>query len=882
MKGKSSLANAILAIVFLIAISGCKEVTNIRPDTTSINGGWSVQSSLRAGASGGDISIAGFPDSSWCKAAVPSTVMAVLAENGKYPDPYFGINMLSTQTGLLSTSSWSAFSDWLDLIFGSWWFRTEFDISNEKAGSNMFLNIDGINYRANIWMNGKLVADKSEACGTYRRFSFDVTGIALPGKRNAVAIQVFRPGNNDLSLTWVDWAPTPPDRNMGLWHGVSLSTCGSVKMESIQVITDELYPDAAHLKVLALLKNLSHEDVRGNLTIDIEGIRISTGIHLNSLETKEIELSSDEFPGLVIRNPRLWLPVQMGEPNLYSLKSEFETGGSISDKREISFGIRKVTSELTPQGHRLFRINGRPVFIKAAAWASDLMLRYQPEREEAEIRYVRDMNLNAIRFEGNLGSDNFLGLCDKYGIMVIAGWCCCSRWENWENWDSEDYTVAAASLNDQIRRLRNHPSLIAWLNGSDFHPPADVESMYLDIIKKNNWPNPVIAGATEVPSEVSGPTGVKMTGPYEWVPPVYWYADTERGGAFGFNTETSPGPAVPEIESLMEMLPEDHLWPIDLYWDYHCGREKYWNLAVVTKALNERYGKSDSIEEYSLKAQASSYEAERAMFEAYRRNKYVSTGVVQWMLGNPWPSMIWHLYDYYLRPGGGYFGTKKACEPLHIQYSYDDRSVVVVNDLYEPYPSMTAAARIYDISGRLVDSREATLDIAPDSSTKAFNISEPSLKMYFLRLELKDQAGKTASENTYWLSSKPDVPDYKCTLLWYTPTKSYADFKGLNALAEVELKAAWDTAVIGDEIHATAGIENPSDSIAFMVRLKAVSEATGEEILPVLWEDNYLTLLPGETRTIKAVMNEKPLSTDDLLLEIQGWNVKPLKCPEIF
>ena len=232
--------------------------------------------------------------------------------------------------------------------------------------------------------------------------------------------------------------------------------------------------------------------------------------------------------------------------------------------------------------------------------------------------------------------------------------------------------------------------------------------MYLRILKDCDWPNPSVSSASGKSTPV-GQSGMKMTGPYEYVAPAFWYLDTQQGGAYGFNTETSPGPAIPPIESLRLMLPEDHLWPVDSVWEYHAGGMSD-TLSVFTEALDKRYGASTSVEEYSRKAQMQAYEAHRAMMEAYGRNKYTSTGVIQWMLNNAWPSMIWHLYDWYLRPGGSYFGVKRACEPLHVQYSYDDRSIVVVNSYYKHFPGLKVAAQVYNLDMTEKFSREATVD----------------------------------------------------------------------------------------------------------------------------------------------------------------------------
>ena len=311
------------------------------------------------------------------------------------------------------------------------------------------------------------------------------------------------------------------------------------------------------------------------------------------------------------------------------------------------------------------------------------------------MRYVRDMGLNTVRLEGKLETQEFYELADREGILVMAGWCCCDFWERWPRWKPQDYEIAKQSLRDQIYRLRSHPSLVMWLNGSDNAPPPDVEQMYLDVEKELLWPNPVVSSATGKGTSVTGDSGVKMTGPYEYVAPSYWEVDTPEGqpgrkqcnpggcgGAYGFNTETSMGPAVPPVESIRAMVGKDHMWPIDDVWNYHAGGGEFKTIGVFNDALANRYGKSDNVEDFATKSQMQTYEGVRAMYEAYSRNKYQATGVIQWMLNNAWPSMIWHLYDYYLRPGGGYFGAKRAMEALHPIYGYDDHSIWVVSSQY--------------------------------------------------------------------------------------------------------------------------------------------------------------------------------------------------------
>src|SRR6202040_2656323 len=403
-------------------------------------------------------------------------------------------------------------------------------------------------------------------------------------------------------------------------------------------------------------------------------------------------------------------------------------------------------------------------------------------------------------------------------------------------------------------------------------PPADVEKMYLGILKDLEWPNPSVSSAADTPTTVTGKSGVKMPGPYEYVPPVYWLADTKAGGAYGYNTETSPGPAIPPRESLERFIPKDHLWPIDEEWNFHAGKERFTTINVFTDGLNRRYGQATSLDDYERKAQAMTYDGQRAMFEAYARNKYTSTGVIQWMLNNGWPSLIWHLYDYYLVPAGGYFGTKKATEPVHVQYSYDDNSVAVVNSMYLEMKGRKVSAKIYNIDGAEKASRDAVVDLPADSGTKAFDLPKVDglSKTYFLRLQLRAPGGELISDNFYWLSTKAD------TLTWakrqdtvYTPQAEFADLTGLNSLPPVKLTASSDSR----EGLTQVNVSNPSKAIAFMVHLRVTRGKDGEDVTPIFWQDNYFSLLPGEHRTVTAKFDPAALDGKEPVVVLDGWNV---------
>jgi exo-1,4-beta-D-glucosaminidase len=852
---------------------------------------WRIQSSAKIGAAGDAISSAQFKTADWYPTRVPSTVVAALVENKILPDPFFGMN-LRTYPGCaypigfnFSNMEMPAESPYRS----SWWYRTEFQMPEGERGRQIQLHFDGINFRANIWLNGKQIANANDVAGTFRTFEFDVTDAVQFGRNNVLAVEVFAPHQNDLALTWVDWNPAPPDKNMGLWRDVYLTTSGAVTIRYPQVVTHFVSPalDRANLTVNAEVRNTLDHPVKGILRGRIEDVRFAQTVELAARETKIISFAPEQFPQLVFAHPRLWYPVDLGAPNLYELNLDFEADGRISDRAQTRFGIREITSEVDGNNHRVFKINGKNILIRGGGWSPDMLLRFNPQRLEDEFRYVRDMHLNAIRLEGKLESDYFYDLADRYGIMILAGWCCCDHWEHWKLrddykegpvWELKDYQIAARSLEDQARRLRAHPSLLAWFNGSDNPPPADVEQMYIQILHKENWANPYLSSATAKRAEFSGASGVKMEGPYEWVPPNYWLEDKRRGGAHGFATEISPGPAVPPVESIKRMLPQEHWWPIDDYWNYHAGGGQFKTLKVFTDALNARYGEAKTLEDYAQKSQLMSYEAERAMFEAYARNKFNSTGVIQWMLNNAWPSMIWHLYDYYLRPGGGYFGTKKACEPVHAQFSYDDRSVVIINSTLQARKRLRVGAKIFALDMKERFAKETEVDLEANASVKTFSLPELSdiTPVYFVLLELKDETGRRISSNLYWLSTKKDVLNWDKSTWYYTPTSDYADYTALQTLPQVSLNASGYTTRHGAEETARVKLENPSRTLAFFVRLQVKAGRDGEEILPVLWQDNYISLMPGERREIAATYRLKNAAGAPPTLSVSGWNIKPL------
>ena len=846
-----------------------------------------MQSSRKVDESGEALSKPEFQPKGWYTVTVPTTVVSALVKNKVLPDPFFGMNLRQFPgVGYPIGANFSNLPmppDSPYLI--PWWYRKTFTLPADYKGQTIWLNFRGINYRANLWLNGKQVANSDQVAGAWRTYEFNVTALAKPGAENVVAVEVFAPTETDLAITFVDWNPAPPDKNMGLWREVYLRPSGPAAVRYPAVISHVDASGNAQLTVTALLKNSNDHSVKGTLKGRIESVEFSEDVELAPGESKDVAFEPEKIPQLNFSNPRLWWPAQMGKPELYPLHLEFQVDGQTSDQADIQFGIREVTSEVDQNGSRVYSVNHKRILIRGGGWTPGMMLRENSQRLHDEFRYVEDMGLNTIRLEGKLETDEFFDLADRKGILVMAGWCCCDHWEHWGRWKPQDFDIAKASLTDQLYRMRSHPSLFTWLNASDGPPPPDVEETYLAVEKQLRFPNPTVSSASGEATSVSGASGVKMSGPYEYVAPSYWTEDKlgstnvcklgQCGGAHGFNTETSPGPAVPPIESLRAMLPKEHLWPIDDWWNYHAGGGEFKDIHVYTEALNTRYGKADTLEDYTLKAQLMNYEGIRAMFEAYSRNKYTSTGVIQWMLNNGWPSLIWHLYDYYLRPAGGYFGAKRALEPLHPVYGYDDRSVWVVSSQYEDVKGLKLITKVYNLDMTEKFSQESALDAAADSTQKVLTLPELSdvSPVYFLVLRVQNNAGEIVGSNFYWLSTKRETLNWENSNWYTTATANFADFTALNQLPKVSLRVASRTEKHGDESVTHVTVENPSKALAFFVRLKVDKGAGGEEILPVIWQDNYFSLLPGEQRELTASYRSSALGNAKPVVEVSGWNV---------
>lgn len=867
---------------------------------------WNIQSSEKVKGTGEQISRPGFRIDGWYPALVPSTVLGTLVQNNVHADLFVGDNLKSVPTARFQAS---------------WWYRKEFTVPMGAGINRAQLEFDGLNYRADIWLNGVRIAEAATTFGAFRRFALDVTDSVKTTEKNVLAVEVFPPKKGEPTIGFVDWNPAPPDNNMGLWREVRVRATGDVSIEFPFVVTklDLETLKEARLTVSAELCNHADRPVSGTLEGRIESLRFSQEVALEPHETKTVVFDPESHPELVLKDPRVWWTHDLGNPEIYALtlafqpkrdkaeeKAEAERLAAeraaektrrpktapprnfISDIRGVRFGIREVSDYINEQGHRGYKLNGKKILVRGAGWTDDLLLDVRRKKLFSEVLYARHMNLNALRLEGFWGTSRDLyNLCDENGILLMVGWSCHWEWENYLGKPAgephggitspEDIALISQSWRDQLLWLRNHPSIFVWAQASDMLPHPDLERRYIEIQKEVDPTRPSLVSTKGKTSKISGPSGVKMLGPYDYVPPVYWYVDTRNGGAYGFNTETGPGPQVPPVESLRKMFPEKDLWPINDVWSFHCCRGEFDNLDRYNEAMERRLGPASTVEEYATKAQFLNYEGMRAMFEAFTANKHKATGVIQWMYNSAWPNLWWQLYDYFLMPNGAFYGARKAGEPVHILYNYGNREIVAVNNTLVPAPGLKAVIRVLDFDLKDVIAKTVDFSLQPDEVRVIDQLRLPTTgltSVFFVDARLLGAKGQLIDTNFYALSAKPETLDDAQTTWYVTPIKDFANLTALNGLKPVAIKVRDKYSKDGPQTKVTLDLENPSKHLAFMAEIQIVRALSGQTVLPIFLDDNYISLLPGEKRRISGFFFTDDLGGEQAKVRVSGWNVK--------
>ena len=906
----------ILAIVLLVLLAGDFSSLTLPPmqaaaaSDVELSDGWKLSSAADARVDGSVISAAGYDDAAWVAVRrMPGTVLQILQEAGVYPDLYYGKNLLTEVPQ--------------NLYRQDWWYRSTF---TAPAGFASYqLDFPGINYRAEIWLNGHRVADSSQIVGMYTRHEVDVTPWITPAAPNILAVRVTPERSIqdvdgvELADSWYDWinwrylgyqgpgrnagsgTSFVPDRNAGIFKPVRLKAFGSVALASATVNTALSDSGTARLSVYARVHNVTDRTQQGVLraTISRSGkrdIHVGRPVTLAPGEDREISFEPDEFGQLAVEHPELWWPYTLGEPKLYDLKLQFVQNRSVTNESASRFGIRTVTQSRdtgpgTPDGDDFYlKVNGRDFLVRGATYTPDLLYRYDPERDAAILRYTKDLGINMLRLESKIPSEGFAQLADEMGIPLMYGWMCCNQWEKWPQWDAEDHRVARESLRSQIAMLRSHPSVFIWANGSDGRPPDDVREDYRQILTELHWQNAVVDSVSAFARDRDGKPlwdGIAMSGPYSWRPPSYWFAD-RYGATRGASAEQGDNEHIPPFASLRRFIPPDRLWPINDTWYFHAGsNQQNSTLTNVRRVVDRRYGLSTGAQMFADKAQLAHYEATRAQFESFAAGGWADHKMtIYWMLNSHWPSFFGNIFDYYLRPGGAYYGAKKGLQPLSVvfdTYATGDHrkaNVSEVNKSPDARDGLRVRVRIYDLRGTLRDDRWAdSISVASGGATTALTLAPGPVDspVFFVRCELLDDGGRIA-DNVYWQSRRiDDVGPPTNDTPFDSRQVSWADMTALNSMARVTPEVSASRAETDD--HAvTITVHNPSARIAFFQRAEMIDGGgppeTAEEILPITYDDNYVTVFPGETIQIHGRV--PPNGPVPRWVRVTGYNGTPV------
>lgn len=877
------MTNKLQFILIMLSVtlfmSACNSDSPVSENKVYLENGWQLFSSETTDADGASISSASFERDFGYPIELPSTVMHGLMQNGMFPDIF--------EPHVLEDMDKAPYQV-------PWWYRNEIEIAGTSAEDFYQLTFEGINFKANVWLNGTRIAREDSLQGSYGVWNLDITRYLTKGK-NILAVEIIPPKyGRDISKGFVDWNPTPADNLMGIWRGVLLSHTGPVSMRNSNVVSkvDKETLEYAEITLSTEMTNHTSQVQNATVIASFDNVRIKKQVELQPNEKREVFFRPADYKELRLDSPRLWWPNNMGDQPLYNLTLNAEVNENPSDEDSFRFGIREIESFWNEENNRGFMVNGKKLMVRSAGWVDNVFLADPDEKVKAQLKYAKHMNLNSLRLESFWGRNRtIMNMADEYGLLLMLGWTAHWEWDEYTGFPHDNYvsikgeeaeTLHSNNYRDQVLWHRRHPSVAIWTYGSDKLPRPSLEIMLNEKMAMADTTRPILSycgggmlmgSSVRIESEISGPSGVKMEGPYDWVPPVYWYTDTEYGGAFGFNTEVGPGPQIPPISSIKKMLPEDHLWPIDDTWLYYSGRNQFENLDRFLNAFHARYGESDNLETFLLKNQMSSYEAIRPMFEAFAINKYSSTGVVQWMFNSAWPTFYWQLFDYYLMPNGAFFGTRKAASPLLPVYNYGDKNIYVNNDHLSPEKGLVLETKIYDINSNLIFTEDKNIDIEANSAKKVLEMSELEnlSSTYFLDLRLKDKDDNLIQNNFYWLSTVADIPDFEETTWFWTPTMQFADFSELNSMPKTSIEYKYS---IDNDLSFSVNVNNPSDQIAFFIEFTLMDASTSEPIVPVFWDDNYISLLPGESRTIKGYVDVENVNAKDLKIAMQGINVE--------
>ena len=858
--------------------------------SSDVHGGdsiWEMKKASEVSARAEDLSKSGYEDEGWMPAVVPGTVLNSLVYNGVYPEPYFGLNNKLT-SGLIPDISV------VGRDFYTYWFRTEFDAVPVGKDERIWMQVDGVNYRAEFWLNGKMVCFVS---GMFNQQFVDVTDYVIRDGKNVLAVKVYpidepggprkgtskswgaagefrNGGNGEIGknvsmLMTVGWDFTfldgIRDRNTGIWRDIRFFRSGKVMLNH-PFIKSELNDnyDSAAQTVSVEVRNPGFGTQKVKVTGEIlgEGITFSRDVTVLRGLTETVEFSPADFPQLVIDNPRLWWPVNKGKPEMYTAVIKAEQNGVVQDSISVRFGIREITSDTdTPDKSRRFYVNGKPVFIKGTNWIPENMLRTSDERTYAELRYTAQSGVNLIRQWGGgiTESDRFYDLCDSLGIMVWT--------EFWMTGDTKhpvDRGLYLQNVESTVKRIRNHPSLAYYVCSNESTEMPGIHDLIMELDGTRGY---------QMQSECAG---VHDGSPYKTVNPMRHYENTasDRGSRVdGFNPEYG-APCLPTVECLREMMPEKDLWPVNKeVWDYSDGNG-FHQMSTLYVDLVNMYGKSDSIDEFAMKGQFVGAMNYKSIWEVWNYNKFGygdrwTSGFLYWYHNSAVRQVCGRMWDWSLEPTAALYAAANACEPLHPQFDYLKNTVSVVNDYYKSFKGYKVIAEVWDIDSKKVWSKAAVVDLPEDGvANDVFVIDFPEniSPVHFIKLRLLDEEGQQVGSNFYWRSD--DVYEGKKTLTG--PTTS--GFETISDLDETRVSISKMNVRTDDRSnYIDLTLKNSRKAISFFTQIQWL-DSDGKPVRPSYYTDNFFSMMPGESRTITIETAKRDLPAGEYTLVVKGFN----------
>ncbi len=846
---------------------------------------WVMKKAGEVNATGEDISKTEYTTTNWMPAIVPGTVLNSLVYNKVYPEPYFGINNKLTNKIIPDIAQTGR-------DFYTYWFRTEFIIPENFKEKNTWLQIDGINYRAEIWVNGTMVTYVS---GMFKQDYVDIADFAKPGEKNVIAVKVYPvdiPGSNKpkpwrargenknggdgnmglntsmlMSVGWdFTFKDGIRDRNTGIWRSISLFATNKVALRHPFVKSTLSKPayDKADETVSVEVYNVAMKTVHCVVKGEIigEGIKFEKNLDMLRGEDKTLTFNSKEFPQLFINNPRLWWPRFKGNPEMYDLKLKVYVDGVLGDSVQTRFGIREIIANRnTPDSSKTFYVNGKKIFIRGTNWIPEAMLRNSDERMYAELRYTKQSGVNLLRLwaGGIAESDYFYQLCDEFGLLIWHEF-----WLTGDTKHPQDKDLYFSNLSSTIKRIRNHPSVAFYVGSNESTEVSGVK----EILTQLDGTRPY-----QMQSETDG---VHDGSPYQQMNPMQHYENTasDRGSRVdGFNPEYG-APTLPTVEVLREMMDEKDLWPINKpVWDYLDG-DGFHGMTGKYKDMVNKYGESNSIDEFAQKAQLVGAMNSKSIWEVWNENKFgygdrYCSGLLFWYHNSPTRQVCGRMWDWSLEPTASLYHTQNALEPLHAQFDYLKNTVSVYNDYFKSFHNYKLTAEVYDLNSKRISIQSKNLENIPEdgvlNNLLKLDFSVSTTPVNFIKLSLADENGKPVASSFYWRSNDPYLGKTTMT----GPTT--AGFEPLATMKKVNLQTKM-TIVKNSKTHTIElDLRNPSNTIAFFTQVQLLDN-DGKPVRPSFYTDNFFSLLPGESKHISIETASETIARGNAKIIVKGYN----------